>query len=268
MRVFSAAVLVTLLAASAARAQTVGGLPDWSGVWQMVGGTVFDRATQAGQGGALSHGVRERPPYNAEWEKRYQRNLKLRDEDHLPDPINTCGTPAGFPRIFNVPDTLEFVVRPEQTWILTENGPNVVRFYTDGRQHPAPEDRWPTYTGDSVGHWEGDTLVVDTVSIRNSNYPEAGDTVLDRTGLILSDAAHIVTRIRKTPDDMIEVRLTIEDPKALTMPWNVTKTFRRMPKGTRVYDYACAENNRNPVDAATGRTLILGPDGKPLGVQK
>jgi hypothetical protein len=45
----------------------------------------------------------------------------------------------------------------------------------------------------------------------------------------------------------------------------VTKTYRRLQKGTRVYDYACAENNRNPVDAATGRTLILGPDGKPLG---
>jgi hypothetical protein len=70
--------------------------PDWTGVWQMQGGTVFDRATQAGQGGALSKGVRERPPYNAEWEKRYQRNLKLRDDEKLPDPINTCGTPPDF----------------------------------------------------------------------------------------------------------------------------------------------------------------------------
>ena len=118
----------------------------------------------------------------------YQRNLKLSDSEKLPDPINTCGTPAGFPRLMNVPDTYEFVVRPEQTWILTENGPNVMRIYTDGRAHPALEDRWGTYTGDSVGHWEGDTLVFDTVSTRMSNYPESGDTVLDRTGLILSDA--------------------------------------------------------------------------------
>ena len=231
----------------------------------MQGPTVFDRSTQTGEGIALTPGVREHPPYNAEWEAKYQRNLKLRDQSRLPDPINTCGTPHGFPRLLNVPDAYEFVVRPEQVWILTENGPNVMRIYTDGRPHPAPDDRWPTYTGDSVGHWEGDTLVIDTVSIRMSDYPESGDTVLDRSGLLLSDAAHIVTRIRRLDEQTMEARIVIEDAKALTKPWSVTKTYRRLPAGTRVYDYACAENNRNPVDAATGRTLILGPDGKPLG---
>lgn len=240
-------------------------LPDWSGVWQMVGGTVFDRATQAGQGGALSVGVRERPPYNAKFEAIYQRNLKLRDESQLPDPINNCGTPAGFPRVMNLPDMYEFAVRPEQTWILTENGPNVLRIYTDGRAHPVEEDRWPTYTGDSVGHWEGDTLVFDTVSTKHSEYPEAGDTVLDRTGLVLSDAAHVVTRLRRLDAMTMEARMVIEDSKAFTAPWNVTKTYRKVAPGTRVYDYGCAENNRNPVDAATGKTLILGPDGKTFG---
>jgi len=139
-----------------------------------------------------------------------------------------------------------------------------MRIYTDGRPHPAEEDRWSTYTGDSVGHWEGDTLVIDTITIRMSNYPESGDTVLDRTGLILSDAAHIVTRMRKIDDQTMEAKMTIEDSKALTKPWSVTKTYRKLPKGTRVYDYACAENNRNPV-SETGETLLLGPDGKPLG---
>ena len=258
-------VLVLLAAMVPVLAQSRATLPDWSGVWQMQGGTVFDRATQTGEGGALTPGVREHPPYNAEWEARYQRNLKLRDQSRLPDPINTCGTPAGFPRLLNLPDTYEFAVRPEQTWILTENGPNAMRIYTDGRPHPAPEDRWPTYTGDSVGHWEGDTLVIDTVSTRMSNYPESGDTVLDRSGLILSDAAHIVTRMRKVDEQTMDARMVIEDQKALTKPWTVSKTYRRLPPGTRVYDYACAENNRNPVDASSGRTLILGPDGKPLG---
>ena len=258
-------VLVLLAAMAPVQAQSRATLPDWTGVWQMQGGTVFDRSTQTGEGGALTPGVRQHPPYNAEWEARYQRNLKLRDQRQLPDPINTCGTPAGFPRLLNLPDTYEFAVRPEQTWILTENGPNVMRIYTDGRQHPAPEDRWSTYTGDSVGHWEGDTLVIDTVSTRMSNYPESGDTVLDRSGLILSDAAHVVTRLRRLDEQTMEARMVIEDAKALAKPWSVTKTYRRLPTGTRVYDYACAENNRNPVDAATGKTLLLGPDGKPLG---
>ena len=56
--------------------------------------------------------------------------------------------------------------RPEQTWIIGENGPNIIRVYTDGRKHPDADDLWPTYSGDSVGHWEGDTLVFDTISTK------------------------------------------------------------------------------------------------------
>jgi hypothetical protein len=81
---------------------------------------------------------------------------------------------------------------------------------------------------------------------------------------VLSDKAHATTRIRKTDDTTIEVQMTIEDPKALTKPWMVAKQFRKLPAGTRLYDYGCAENNRNPVDEKTGQTLTLGPDGKPL----
>jgi hypothetical protein len=258
-------VCVAALLAVPVSGQAQDDLPDWSGVWQMMGGTVFDRATATLPGGVLTPGLRSRPPYNAEWEAIYQRNVKLRDEGRLPDPINICGTPAGFPRLMNLPDMYEFVVRPEQTWILTENGPNVLRIYTDGREHPAPEDRWPTYTGDSVGHWEGDTLVFTTLSIKHSQWPTLGDTVLDRTGLVLSDAARVTTRLRRLDEQNMEARMVIEDPKALTAPWNVTKTYRRQPTGTRVYDYGCAENNRNPVDTDTGQTLILGPGGEKLG---
>src|SRR5215813_5666168 len=236
-------------------------LPDWSGVWQMQGGTVFDRATQTGQGGSTSIGVREHPPYNAEWEAIYRKNLELSDNNQFPDVITNCGVPVGFPRIFNVPDPYEFVVRPEQVWILAENGPNVMRIYTDGRKHL--EDQWETYSGDSVGHWEGDTLVFTTIGLKGSR---DGDSILDRTGLVLSDKAHGTTRIKKMDQGTIEVVMTIEDPKALTKPWVVTKQFRKLPIGTRLYDYGCAENNRNPVDDKTGKTLLLGPDGKPLNI--
>jgi hypothetical protein len=234
-------------------------LPDWSGAWSMVGGTVFDRASQTGQGGALAVGVREHPPYNAEWEARYQKNLTLKDQGRFPDVVTNCGVPAGYPRMFNLPDPYEFAVRPEEVWILAENGPNVMRIYTDGRKHL--EDQWETYTGDSVGHWEADTLVFTTVALKGSR---DGDSILDRTGLVLSDKAHVTTRMRKTGAAAIEVQMTIEDPKALTKPWVVTKQFQKMPAGTRLYDYGCAENNRNPVDEKTGQTLTLGPDGKPL----
>ena len=267
MRRFS--ILLAVLAVLAPRpsgAQSAGAalraydtLPDWSGAWSMVGGTVFDRATQTGEGGATSTGVRSHPPYNAEWEAIYRSHLERRDKNLFPDTISNCGVPAGFPRHFNLPDPYEFVVRPEQTWVLTENGPNVLRIYTDGRKHL--EDQWATYTGDSVGRWEGDTLVFTTVALKG--YRDK-DVILDRTGLVLSDKSRATTRIRKTDATTIEVQMTIEDPKALTKPWVVTKQFRKMPAGTRVYDYGCAENNRNPADVETGKTLVLGPDGKPL----
>ena len=99
-------------------------LPDWSGAWQMMGGTVFDAATQTGKGGAIDVGVREHPPYNAEWEALYQRNLEKRDQNRFPDVFTNCGVPASYPRVFNLPDPYEFVIRPDQVWILAENGPN------------------------------------------------------------------------------------------------------------------------------------------------
>ena len=250
--------LLIVPAPSGAQRRDFDSLPDWSGVWAMVGGTIFDHATWTGGGRALTHGSRAHPPYNAEWEAIYQRNLELRDQDSFPDPLTDCGIPSGFPRIFNLPDVVEFVVRPEQVWFLTENGPNLMRIYTDGRDHL--EDQWETYTGDSVGHWEGETLVFTTVALKGFR---DGDVILDRSGLVLSDASHATTRIRRI-DDMMEVQMVLEDPKALTEPWTVTKQFRHLPDGTRVYDYGCAENNRNPSDPVTGRTLTLGPDGEVL----
>ena len=233
-------------------------LPDWSGVWAEVGNTVFDHASvQPPEGASNQPGTREYPPLTEEWEALYARNNELVAQGRFPDPNSTCGMPTGFPRIFNLPDVMEFVVRPEQTWIVSENGPNIMRIYTDGRSHPAPEDLWPTYTGDSVGYWDGDTLVFSTIAVKNEG------TILDRTGLTLSDEMTAVTRMRKVEDGLIEVEMVLEDPVALTEPWRVVSRFERLPDGTRVYDYACAENNRNPV-TESGQTITLGPDGQPL----
>jgi hypothetical protein len=254
--------LVFCLSMGAAYAQRAASpLPDWSGVWQMVGPTVFDGASvEPKNGRAGQPGVREHPPYNAEWEALYVKNIEAIKQDSFPDPVNSCGRPHGFPRVMNLPDVYEFAVTPQQVWILGENGPNILRIYTDGRDHPKPDDRWATYSGDSVGHWEGDTLVFDTIAVKGWSEQ---DVIVDRTGLILSDQLHTVTRMRKVDDSTLEAQMVLEDPKALAKPWNVTKRYRKVPAGTRVYDYACAENNRNPV-TESGQTLTLGSDGKPI----
>jgi hypothetical protein len=257
------AVAAGTVASRVADAQTPapGALPDWSGVWAMEGGTVFDRATvQPPNGRAGEPGVREFPPYNAEWEAKYLKNIEMVKQGRFPDPISVCGVPHGFPRIMNVPDVYEFAITPKVVWILAENGPGILRVYTDGRKHPAQEDLWPTYTGASVGHWEGDTLVFTTISLKGA---ADEDVIVDRTGLILSDASRATTRMRKIDASTIEAQMVIEDPKALKGPWRVTKRYRLQPAGAWAWDYACAENNRNPV-TGSGRTLTLGPDGKPI----
>ena len=234
-------------------------LPDWSGVWQMTSNTVFDQATVEPPGSNANFpNTREFPPYNDEWEAKYEANLARKDRGELPDPQSICGTPAGYPRLMNLPGLKEFVVTPRQVWLISEEGPNVLRIHTDGRDHPGPDELWPTFGGESVGYWEGDTLVFETISLKGE-----GATILDRTGLILSEQARIVTRMREVEPGLIEAHFAIDDPEALTDTWNVAKQYRREAPGTRMIEVACAENNRNPIDAQ-GRTLTLDREGNVL----
>lgn len=247
-------------------------LPDWSGTWSRRGGTVFDRGTWTLNGvptnpdspGAdvSAPGARANPPYNAEWEAIYREHLALRDAGLFPDPLTRCIS-HGFPRIFNALAPVEFVVRPEQTWILAEHTRATMRIYTDGTEHPPVDERWHNFYGHSVGHWEGDTLVFTTVALKGWR---DHDSVLDRSGLVLSDQAHATTRIRRTEEngeDLLLVRITLEDPVSLTEPWVVEKRFYRQPAGTKIFDYECNEYNRAIVDE-NGRSLILDEEGNVL----
>ena len=260
---FSSAFLITGLLTGTTLGQSGSGvnrsfeeLPDWSGVWSMTSNTVFDQATVEPPGGnANTIGTREFPPYNEQWEAVYAENRAADARGEFPDPISTCGTPVGYPRLLNQPGAYEFVVRPEQVWILTEDGPNIMRIYTDGRDLPPADERWPTYSGESVGHWEDDTLVFETVSMKGHT-----GAIVDRTGIVLSEEARIVTRMRLLDNGRLEARFAIDDATAFTDTWHVVKEFERMEPGTRIFEFACAENNRNPIDAS-GRTLTLDAEG-------
>ena len=236
-------------------------LPDWSGVWQMTGPTVFDIASVQPQGGrAGGPGVREYPPYNDEWEAKYVANIDQVRIGRFPDPLSICGTSPGYPRMLNVPGAIEFILRPEQVWILTEDGPGIARIYTDGRSHPPSDEIWPTYGGESIGHWNGDTLIVETIGLKGE-----GDAILDRTGLVLSEDAFIRTEIRRVDVKTLEAQILITDNVAMTAPWAVSKRYERLEDGARMFDVVCVENNRNPVDQ-TGRTLTLDSEGNVLDI--
>jgi len=236
----AALALATPLATAAAfgpdYAAAIAGLPDWRGVWGYVGGPIFgDPGLAAGRNDTS---VRDHPPYNAEWEALYEANIARRAAGEQIDPVAAC-LPHGMPRMMGpMPhpsaraEPIEFIVTPGEVWIITEWGPQIRRIYIDA-EHPPAEELYPTFTGHSVGHWEGDTLVVDTVSIREGLY--------DRTGAPHSDQIHIVERIRMTDADTIEDRMVIEDPVAFTEPWAVTRSFYRKAPEDRLYDFSCLE---------------------------
>jgi hypothetical protein len=244
------AALASLACATAAPAQSApvkSVLPDWSGVWNPHERNLFDASSLAATevkakdtGSSLFEAsyMRMYPPYRPDYEARYLAVLKTTQAGISTDPTAGC-VPPGFPRIMGTPYPLEFIVEPQRVTILFEAFGQTRRIYTDGRAHPADLD--PTYNGDSIGHWEGDTLVVDTVGLRQ-------DTVFDVTGAAHSDALHVVEHIRRLSQTTMEDRLLIEDPKALTKPWTVVRTFDLQPTW-HIAEYVCEENQRNPVDA-------------------
>ncbi|HTI67925.1 MAG TPA: hypothetical protein VL460_10325 [Caulobacteraceae bacterium] len=240
-------------AAPAAAMPAFAALPDWTGVWQGTG-TLFDQSR-----GVLSPETgssRDYPPYKPDWEARYEAFLKdVVWAERFVDPITLC-YPAGFPRLASVPFGINFVVRPEATWIVYERG--AVRFiFTDGRPHPGEDDLWPTWEGHSIGHWEGDTLVVDTVGLR------AGVPV-DRTGLVFSDKLHVAERIHKVGAQLVD-EMTLTDPEALTGPWKVTRRYNRSKERfAAIGAIACAESQRNPIVDGKN-TVTLGSERADTG---
>jgi hypothetical protein len=122
---------------------------------------------------------------------------------------------------------------------------SVVRRIPLDVQHPDLTKVAPTFYGDSVGRWEGDTLVVDTVNIR----PE---TQVDYTGIPHSDALRITERLKRKDAVTLEDQITLTDPKAYAEPFTVTRLYRLRPKW-KISEYECQENNRNTT-GGEGRT--------------
>ncbi|MEX0828458.1 MAG: hypothetical protein WD005_05850 [Haliea sp.] len=226
------------------------GLPDWSGIW-MGTGTLFDQSR--GMRSPRADGARNYPPFKPEWESRYVEFLKnVVWQGKFIDPLN-LGYGGGMPRIMAPSRGLQFVVRPEQVWIIHER-PDVRYIYTDGRAHPSSDLLVPTFDGHAVGHWEGDTLVVETIAMTPG-------VPVDRTGMVLSAEARITERIRKIDDKTIENQLTIIDPLAFTEPWVVTRQYHKYEgPGAFMMNVNSLENDRNPIVDGEN-TIVLGVEG-------
>ena len=153
--------------------------------------------------------------------------------------------PAGLPKSMDPPNSLpmQILINPGQITILFEEF-NDFRIVHMSGQHPAPDDLDPSFFGHSIGHWEGKTLVIDSVGFTT-------ETTIDSFGMPHSEDMHIVERIRRTGPTTLEDLLTIEDPKAFKKPWKMLSVFRTRP-GLGLMEYYCV-NDRNTPDE-TGRT--------------
>ena len=184
----------------------------------------------------------------------YAARLKAYQDDQKAgkiqdNPSANC-VPPGLPEIMGQPYPMQVLFGPGQVAIQLEAYQQIRHIYTDGRSQADDPDL--TFNGNSVGRWEGDTLVVDSVGF-------TPDTPLGMNyGLRHSDKMHIVERMRLTDPDTLQVVTTIEDPEALTQPWTRTRTFKRHRDWT-ISEYVCEQNNRNLVDPNGRAGIVLAP---------
>jgi hypothetical protein len=209
-----------------ARTETFRKLPYWPGYW--VGeGAAGTPISGMGQGGAP-------PPPSAEggiamWNNKAPWNDegKRRIAEILSAQGGRKGLGWGFPLMMNSSTPVQFLITPEET-IIVNAYKETRHIYTDGRDHPPMEDLWPTVTGNSIGHWEGDTLVIDTIMVSEPNAFFQGNVPL-------SEQARYRERIRLEGDKLID-EWTIEDPVTLTGPWKATVALVREPGFDRMIE--------------------------------
>jgi hypothetical protein len=231
-------------------------LPDWSGLWRLKGSPAL---LDVENGRSFTPGNRDHPPYKPEWDTKYQVDLvraEHQGDASYPNPLvdsHTLYCAAGMPRIIGTPFDYEFVVTPEATWIIVEK--ETRHIYTDGRGFPPEDELWPTLLGRSIGHWEGQTLVVETISVKSGLWT-------DTTPAMLSEQARYTERIRQIDANTLEDQATITDPVALTKPWSFTKHYTRMKPGSWAAEpETCGgPDDRNPI--VNGRVTVVLPSAK------
>ena len=209
-------------------------LPDWGGVWVLN----FNRPPPGAQP--------QRPALQGQYLKDYEawRDAVKANGGEVPHEGSYC-TPPGMPGIMSVGQyPIEFLFTPGRVTVHHEAWMQSRSIYTDGRGHP--DDLEATFQGDSIGHWQGTTLVIDTVGVKTA--AAMGQGMKHSPGMRITERIHLAP---KDPDTLVD-EMTIEDPEALAKPWTRALTYKRS-RDLQLLEFECAENDRNPVDSA-GKT--------------
>ncbi len=200
------------------------GKPDLGGVWLVPGLKYLIN---------IAADLKE-VPFQPWAEAEYKRRMETRGKD---DPNNFC-LPSGIPEKDAVTSPWKIVQTPGLILILYESRTIYRQIFMDGR--PLPEDPNPTWQGYSVGHWDGDTLVVDTVG----PFFATPRMLLDTRGHPVSEDLHVVERFHRIDATHLGYEVTVEDPKMYTKPFTNVRTWVLMPKSEEILEYVCTENNK------------------------
>jgi hypothetical protein len=151
----------------------------------------------------------------------------------MDDPAAYCV--PGMPKLLVLPYPYKIAQVPGMMLMLYEGFTTYRQIFTDGRA--LPKDPQPAWLGYSVGKWEGDTFVVDTIGVNERTW-------MDNAGRPHSDAMHLTERYTRKDFGHMDMQLTIDDPKAYTKPWTVSENARLMAD-TDLLEYICSEDNKD-----------------------
>jgi len=215
--------------------RTSDGKPDFSGVWHNDG---IGPPGQEGTGAPpkivffdLSHGMSAAPPYQP-WAGALAAQRK--NDEAKDNPDARC-LPLGPLQMLAHPLPKKILQSPGLLVILHERNMEFRQIFTDGRR--LPEDPQPSWYGYSTGRWEGETLVVETIGLRDGLWA-------DFWGSPLTDQARMTERFRRPNYGTLEVQVTVDDPKAYTKPWTV-RVNQHIALDTDLLEYACLENEKD-----------------------
>jgi hypothetical protein len=161
--------------------------------------------------------------------------VKERTANNAKDDPHVRCLPDNFIRAYGLPHLLKFVHTPSLLVVLNEMNAGYRQVFTDAR--PLPKDPNPSWQGYSSARWSGDTLIIDTIGLRD-------DTWIDWNGSVLTEAAKVREQIRRPDFGHLEIQVTVDDPKAYTKPWTVTLK-QRIVVDTELVDEICLENERD-----------------------
>ena len=230
--------------------RTADGHPDLTGLWNSTAPSVFVNSADplasnlASRDGKLVNFerdftlVRRADPNKPLYKPQFWEKVQQGDQNgNTDDPSYGC-MPGGVPRMG---PPAKIVETPKELVFLHEAFFAFHVVYLDGRPHPSEDDaRQTTWYGHSVGHWEGDTMVIDTVG----PFFESPKIILDTRGHAVGENLHIIERFTRTDASHMTYEVTIDDPKAFTKPWKNTRTWVLMPADEEIMEYVCTENNK------------------------